>query len=308
MGKRAWITAVVVLALSALFGGSCVVGRWDVARRKEALLEAIREERAALGERPRTVALSMDDVVLEATRVPWPGDRAASGLEDSAQREALFARSMLYVRAALPEISRMDAIGGAVRRSEKDSFTLCLVKPPASDAADQVHAAATRHWIGGALFEDATHQVFPLHAVHGGLRPVSLAFEREVVEADAPLHVRRLEEEYAMRSPSALALARVAADSDLLVVVVDELPEGFAEPETGKSLTATRRPAILPKIEDAPHAVRVVVWSAERREIVLRVRTRVDASEVISRLDVHPTAPSAIQGCQAAVAARRTRT
>lgn len=303
MPRGAWLAAIVVVALTTVFGGSCVLGRWDLARRKEVLLATVRAERALLPERHRTLALAMDEVVLEATG-PWAGDFAAPGLESPEARGRLFSRSMLYVRAALPEVSRLDAIGAAVRRSEKDTVALCLVKPPASAAPEDVRAAATRYWIGGALFEDATHDVFPLYAVHKGLRPIGRAFEAEIVEADASIWVHRLEDEYAERSTSSLALARIAAESELLVVVVDELPEGFTPPDTGKSLTATRRPAILPQIEDQPHLVRAVVWSAERRSVVLRTRTRVDASKERTPAGGYPLAPSALHGCQVALALR----
>lgn len=303
MPRGGWLAAFVVVVLSAVFGGSCVVGRWDLARRKDVLLTTVRAERTVLPERHRTLALAMDDVVLEAT-APWAGDFAAPGLESPDARAKLFAGSMLYVRAALPEVSRLDAISSAVRRSEKDTVALCLVRPPASASPEDVRTAATRYWIGGALFEDATHDVFPLYAVHKGLRPIGRAFEAEIVEADASIWVHRLEDEYAERSASSLALARIAAESQLLVVVVDELPDGFIEPETGKSLTATRRPAVLPRIEDDPHLIRAVVWSAETRSVVLRVRTRVDASKVRTPPGTYPLAPSAVHGCQVAMALR----
>lgn len=303
MSRSASLAAVFIVVISAVFGGSCVLGRWDLARRKEALLANVRAERAVLPERHRTLALAMDDVILEATG-PWPGDFAAPGLDRPEARAKLFGCSLLYVRAALPEVARLDAIGAAVRRSEKDTVALCLVKPPSSASPEDLRAAATRYWIGGALFEDATHDVFPLYTVHKGLRPVGRAFEAEIAEADASLWVHRLEDEYAERSAASLALARIAAESEALVVVVDELPEGFAAPDTGKSLTATRRPAILPRIEDEPHPVRAVVWSAESRSIVLRVRTHVDASKVRPPPGTYPLAPSALHGCQIATALR----
>ncbi|MBX3227656.1 MAG: hypothetical protein KIT84_14975 [Labilithrix sp.] len=238
----------------------------------------------------------MDDVMLEAARVEWPGDLVPR------ERAALFGKTMLFVRAAVPEIARLDAIGAAVRRSEKDTVALCLVKPPATDAPDDVHAGATRYWLGGALFDDATHDVLPLRAVHSGLRPLSKAFAAELAEADDHLSVRRLEEEYELRKPLAIALARTAADAELLVVVADELPEGMPEPVVGKGLTATRRPAVLPGIEAKPHTVRVVVWSAAERAVVLRVRGRVDAKAHPSTR--RPEALVEMHGCQAALLAR----
>ncbi|AKV03813.1 hypothetical protein AKJ09_10476 [Labilithrix luteola] len=220
----------------------------------------------------------------------------------SAARLELLGRTALFVRAALPDVSRLDAIGAAVRRSEKDAFVLCLRKPPASSAPEDIREAATRYWMGGALFEDATHDVLPLHLVHKGLRPLSRAFAEELNEADDHLFVRRLEEEYELRMPSSLAMGRTAASVDLLIAVVDELPEGMPEPEIGKSLTATRRPAILPLIEDAPHFVRAVVWSASTRSVVLRTRTMVDA-RAIGGANTAMIAPH-VQGCQAAMALR----
>jgi hypothetical protein len=144
--------------------------------------------------------------------------------------------------------------------------------------------------------------VIPLSSVHKGLRPLSRAFAVELDEADDHLWLRRLEEEHAHRQPLLVTLARTAADAELLLVVADELPEGMAEPEVGKSLTATKRPALLPLIEDTPHHVRIVVWSAERREIVLRLRTRVDAKTHPSAR--RPQAVAEMHGCQAAIAAR----
>lgn len=100
---------------------------------------------------------------------------------------------------------------------------------------------------------------------------------------DDHLSVLRLEEEHHFRKPLAVALARTAADVELLVVVADELPPGAATPETGRSLTATRRPDILPAVEPVPHVVRVVVWSAAERRVVLRARGAVDARRRSSR-------------------------
>lgn len=297
------LLAVAALVAGAV-GASAAFTARDLEARKGRLRALVAEEREALPDRVRALALAMDEVALAAAAEPWPGDLAAPGLETAAGREALFARSMVYARAAVPEIARLDAIAGAVRRSEKDPLTLCLVRPPEGPTPEDLRAAATRYWIGGALFEDATHAVFPLYAVHDGLRPLGRAFAAELDEATDALWVRRLEEEYAYRKPAALSLARLAADSDLLVVVADELPPGVSAPELGKSITATRRPPLLPRIEDAPHAVRAVVWSAERREIVLRVRTSADAARSRTREAAYPTASSAIQGCQVAMAMR----
>jgi hypothetical protein len=302
MGGRKWMLAGA--ALVAFVGAAYGASRLDLTRRKRALARAVAAEQAALGERPRALVNAMDDVILEAAKTPWPGDVQAPELAGANERAALFKRTMLYMRAALPEVARLDAIGGAVRRSEKDTVALCLVKPPASASPDDVHAAATRYWLGGALFDDATHDVLPLNVVHKGLRPLSRAFATELEEADDHLSIRRLEEEHDFRQPLAVTLARTAADAELLVVAVDELPEGMAEPEVGKSLTATRRPAILPLIEDAPHHVRVLVWSAERREVILRVRTRVDAKTAPSSR--RPRAVAEMHGCQAAFALRGT--
>lgn len=298
--RRKWIIATA--ALGAIVSAAYTGSRLDIHRRKHAMTSAIAAERAALPDRPRALVGAMDDVILEATRTPWPGDFTHTDIGAPERRAGLFQQSMLFVRAALPEVARLDAIGGAVRRSDKDTFALCLVKPPATTSPDDVHAAATRFWLGGALLDDATHSVLPLSSVHKGLRPLSRAFAVELEEADDHLSLRRLEEEHTYRQPLQVTLARTAADADLFVVVVDELPEGMAEPEVGRSLTATRRPAILPMIEDTPHHVRIVVWSAERREIVLRLRTRVDAKTHPSSR--RPQAVAEMHGCQAAIAAR----
>ncbi|MDF2696344.1 MAG: hypothetical protein K0S65_4727 [Labilithrix sp.] len=297
---RKWILAAMVLA--TLVGIAYGASRLELARRNRAVARAVAAERGALAERPRALVDAMDDVILEAARSPWGGDHHAADLATAEQRADLFKRTMLYARAALPEVARLDAIAGAVRRSEKDTVALCLVKPPPSAAPDDVHAAATRFWLGGALFDEATHDVLPLNVVHKGLRPLSQAFATELEAADDHLSIRLLEEEHDYRKPLTITLARTAADAELLVVVVDELPDGMAEPEVGRSLTATRRPAILPTIEDAPHHVRVVVWSAERRAVVLRVRTRVDAKT--SPSSRRPQAVAEMHGCQAALAAR----
>ena len=293
MGKQTWLIAVV--AFGGLVATAYGATRWELGRRKQELRAAVAAEHAALPERPRALVDAMDDVVLEAARTPWAGDLGAPDA-------TLFGKTMLYVRGAVPEMARLDAIGAAVRRSEKDTFALCAVKPPPSAAPDDVHRAATRFWLGGALFDEATHDVLPLHAVHAGLRPLSRAFAAELDEADDHLYVRRLEEEFDYRKPLAVVLARTAADAELLVVVADELPPGMPEPEVGASLTATRRPAILPSFEHVPHTVRVVVWSAAARKIVLRLRAPVDAKTRPSTL--RPEAVIEMHGCQAALAAR----
>jgi hypothetical protein len=294
--NRRWLVAGVafVLLVTLAYG----VSRWELGRRKQDLRAAVAREHAALPERPRALVDAMDDVVLEAAAEPWPGDL---GKPDA----TLFGKTMLYLRAAVPEIARLDAIGASVRRSEKDTFALCAVKPPASEQPDDVHAAATRYWLGGALFEDATHDVLPLHAVHAGLRPLSHAFATELDEADDHLSIRRLEEEYDYRRPLTVALARTAADAELLVVVADELPPDMPAPEVGRGLTATRRPAILPSFEDKPHVVRVLVWSAAERKVVLRLRAPVDARTRPSSR--RPEAVAEMHGCQAAIAARGCR-
>lgn len=296
MKSRNWLIAV-----ATVLGLVCVahaVSRSELGKRRQALRAAVARERSALPERPRVLVEAMDDVALEAAAEPWRGDLGRP-------EPALFTKSMLYLRAAVPEIARLDAIGSAVRRSEKDTFTLCAVKPPASAAPDDVYAAATRFWLGGALFDEATHDVLPLSSVHAGLRPLSRAFAIELDEADDHLSIRRLEEEYDFRKPLAIALARTAADAELLVVVADELPPEMPAPEVGKGLTATRRPAILPSFEHLPHVVRVVVWSATERKVVLRLRAPVDA--VTRPASRRPQAFVEMHGCQAAIAARGCR-
>ncbi len=296
-----WVAAALLLcvALGALGGA---LDAWDIARRRRALMRAIEDERAVLPERPRAFVSAMDDVVLDAARLPYPGDFVAPEVAEPRALDALLGGSALYLRAVLPEVARLDAIAGAVRRSEKDAFVLCWRRPPTSAAAVDVHAAATRYWIGGALHEDATHDVLPLSAVHAGLRPLSHAFADELAQADGRLWLSRLESEYTLRSSNMLALARTAANADVLVTVLDELPDGFAEPDVGRSLTATRRPALLPIIQDTPHMVRIAVWNAAVGRTVLRVRTKVDVTKLGSR-DAVMTAPH-IQGCQAAMALR----
>lgn len=293
-------TAILFTVLMAVLGGA--LNAWDLSHRRRSLARAIEDERAVLGARPRALVSVMDDVVLEAARQPYPGDLTAPEVATPDGREALLAASALYVRAALPEVARLDAIAASVRRSEKDAFVLCWRHPPASGRAQDIHAAATRYWIGGALFEDATHDVLPLAAVHAGLRPLSHAFADELAQADGHLWIGRLESEYSLRTANMLALARTAANADVIVTVVDELPEGVAEPEVGRSLTATRRPALLPRIEDLPHYVRVNVWSAVLARTVLRVRTRVDVI-ALGSTDATMAAPH-IHGCQAAMAMR----
>ncbi|MBX3186605.1 MAG: hypothetical protein KF819_06305 [Labilithrix sp.] len=296
-----WVLGAVLFTGAIALAGS-LASSWDLERRRRAIAEAVEEEKAALPERPRALVAAMDDVILETAALPYPGDLVDREIAPPRVRAALLASSALYVRAALPEVARLDALGAAVRRSDKDAFVLCLRRPPATDAGADVAAAATSAWIGGALFEDATHDVLPLHAVHAGLRPLSRAWADELASADGHLWVRRLEEEYEERRPLVLSLARTAASADVLVVVVDELPDGMAEPEVGRSLTATRRPAVLPRIEDAAHFVRVAVWSARMRRVVLRVRARVDVAPL--RLENPAMVSAHVHACQAALALR----
>lgn len=291
------LLAVTALGLLGYTGSEL-----DVRRRRTNLARAVGEELALLPERQRALVQTMDGVILEAAADPWPGDLTSPELRASDARDAFLRRPAAYVRAALPEVARLDAIGQAVRRSDKDAFVLCLARPPTGDTPGDVRAAATRYWMGGALFEDATHDVLPLAIVHKGLRPLSRAFAAELGEAGDHLSLRRLEDEYELRMPSALTLARTAASVDLLMVVVDELPEGMTAPEVGRSLTATRRPAILPRIEDRPHAVRAVVWDAVSRKVALRVRTRVDVGPL--HLDNPAMVAAQVHACQAAGALR----
>lgn len=289
-------TCVVAVLAKAAMG-------LDLARRKKALTAAIALERAALPERTQVLLDAVDRVVVDAAAEPWPGDLAADPFVEIGARRALLARQLLYVRAALPEIARLDAVNAAVRRSEKDTVALCLRHPPAERATgEEVRAVATRYWLGGALFDDATRDVLRLDDVMRGLRPLTSAFSAELGQADEALWVKKLEDEQAHRSGTALALARTAAQADLLLVVVDELPDGMEAPEVGPGLTASRRPAILPRIEDRAHVVRAVVWDAGRREVVLRLRTRVDAGAL--GLKDPERAASEVQGCQVAMALR----
>lgn len=296
-----WVATAVLFCLAVAAIGHALDGL-ALAHRRRALARAIDDERAVLAPRPRALVATMDDVVLEAARLPYPGDLVAPEVDTPEKRDKVLASSALYVRAALPEVARLDAIASAVRRSEKDAFVLCWRHPPASGRAEDIRAAATRYWIGGALFEDATHDVLPLTAVHAGLRPLSHAFADELAQSDGHLWMSRLESEYTLRTANMLALARTAANADVIVTVVDELPEGMAEPEVGRSLTATRRPALLPRIEDTPHVVRVVVWDTVLARTVLRVRTRVDVG-ALGNAEASMMAPH-VHGCQAAMAMR----
>src|SRR5262245_54329360 len=80
---------------------SWLLAGWDVERRKRALTRHVEDERAVLSERSRAIVSAMDDVILTTAAMPYPGDVSMPSPE---ARAALFARPLVYVRAALPEV------------------------------------------------------------------------------------------------------------------------------------------------------------------------------------------------------------
>lgn len=277
----------------------------DLRLRRESLLARTAAETAALSPAQARFLPTAERVIVElarAGRADFDADQVSDELSAPGALDELLRRPWGYFRGVQPEVPRPEAVARAAWASWKDGFVLCATEPPATSRPEDLYATARRYYMRGALFEDATADVTRLANVHRGIRVLTPGWADEVRASDDALWLRRLELEEAERTSAAVARAKAAAASRLLIVVIDELPPGRSAPEVGPSLTDGQRESILPLVEEEPHWARVLVHDLEADRPLLRLRRHLDARRLGISNSLSYTA--VLQGCELAVETR----
>lgn len=247
------------------------------ARRAE-LLEKVRREAAEVGP---------DGHAAAAQVLPWlplfagvhSGDLVADELRPAGAFASLLGRPTIYVRGSLAGLAgRVDESAAS---SFKDAFVVCLSAPPSARAEPllKARARAALSGRGDALLPAAG--VERLNDALVGLPFLGPEWEKKVQAARSREELERLRRDFE-RAP--IARAKAAARAKLLLVVADE-----PSTEPGPSELDGER----------PHDVRVGLVNLAARQVLLRLRRRVDPSwsSVATRAEY----ASAIDSCALAL-------
>jgi hypothetical protein len=208
---------------------------------------------------------------------------------------AWLSRPGVYIRGAAPELADASRLNDAATTSIKDAFLLCLLSPPPSSDELDVLAKVNGVYFGGAKVDRQTENVRRLLDARVGLEVLHESFEDQVRGATSLDALKKLERSIA---GSTIASAKKAAVSELLIVVVDEVDGVSDVKATGRDVDP-----LSYRAQEGTHHARVALVDLASDSVLLRVRRRVDASELSKRATMHRVAA---QGCRLALEARRT--
>ena len=190
----------------------------------------------------------------------WEGDIVNDELRKPGALESRLSRPSLFVRGDLHKLSKPDQLMEAAVGSVKDAVLLCLSDPP-----DSREDKAVLQKIRGANFAAVLPSVRRFYDAEAGLRLLQPWWEAHVRSASELKVLQNLQAEWT-RAP--LEDGRLAANSELLLVVVNEPPE--FEPNAEK--WDGRRP------EERPHALRMGLVDLRAQTVLLRLRRKLDPS------------------------------
>ena len=228
----------------------------------------LESQRAALLERVRRESdeLSPDELAAPQRMLPWlallsaryEGDSVADELRPSAAFSASIARPTVYVRGPLSSFGDASRVTESASGSFKDAFVLCLNAPPSERSEKLLRVKARAAYSGRGEEMKSTLHVQRLMDALVGLPYLGSEWESRVRNADSREALDKLQRNFE-RAP--LDGARLAARARLLLFVMDE-PSDKAGPS---ELDGER-----------PHDVRVTMVDLVKREVLLRLRRRVD--------------------------------
>jgi hypothetical protein len=262
---RPRISMAAMIPISALLtvAGLMLFSHWmssrELGQARGELLEKIAIQRASL---PADYAsfLPMTETWVARIAGNYEGDLIADELRKEGALHAQLLRPALFVRDTQPRLARADQLMDASAGSVKDAVLLCLGDPPDSRAEK-----AVTQKIKGANFAAVFPSMHRFYDAEAGLSLLGPSWEAAVRAAPDVKVVHNLNSVW-MRAP--LDDGRKAASAELLLVVVDELPEmePKADPSDG------RRP------EERPHAMRLALVDLRAQSVLLRLRRTQDSS------------------------------
>jgi hypothetical protein len=234
---------LVAVVLVGLAFASYRAERRAVAEERTGLLAALDEKRAQLPGGHQAFVAATDRWISEAARETDRTDVIAPSAKGLAALDGWLHRPAVYVRLpAAAAAGDARAIDAAARASSKDSFLVCLLKPPPSRAEKDLLTKVRGVYFGGAKVEDDTSNVRRLADAHVGLSAVGPSFEGAARGADGLTAVRKLRREL---DGAPVAEAAKAAAAELFIVVVDEATEArvlLVDLATKSVLLRVRRP------------------------------------------------------------------
>jgi hypothetical protein len=224
-GTKVWLLRLFPVLVAAVLGGLAFASyraeRRAVADEKSALLHALDERLAQLPRGHEGFVAATDRWIAEAARGTDREDVVA--LKGAAALDGWLRRPAVYVHlSAAAATGDAHAIDEAARASSKDSFLVCLLRPPASPSEKDRLAKVRGVYFGGAKVDDDTANVRRLADAHVGLAAIGPSFAVAARGAEGLSMITKLRREL---DGAPVAEAAKAAAAELFVVVVDEATE-----------------------------------------------------------------------------------
>jgi hypothetical protein len=267
-GARATPRLVAGLRLLALLAICAVLTVSLVARsRARSQVEHVRDELARTLKRERALlpregldTVGRVETWLSRLSGPYEGDLVGSEVRGRGALDRVLSPPTVYVRGGLAEFGTKEAIERTAAASTKDAFLLCLIDPPLSREERALLGQVRLAYSGGKPFQERTGNVARFHAAQVGRALLSPESERRIVRAETLRELEQISRDY-MAAP--FSEARLAHSARLLLAVIDEpgVSTGLSEMDG-----------------ERPHDVRVALVDLAVKDVLLRVRRRVDPS------------------------------
>jgi hypothetical protein len=227
-GPRRWgfarlfpvIAFATVLVLGAL---GYREARRELAAERAALLAELAERRSGLPAGAEGFVARTEGFLVEAASGDDAGDLVDPALRVPGALDAWLQKPAVYVRASATDLRDPAKIGDAARASSKDSFLVCLTKPPPSDSEHDLLRKVRGVYFAGAKVDDETANVRRLAEARLGLAVLSTAFEESARREEEVKTLRRMRKEL---SAAPVEQAKRAVAAELMIVAVDLPPVG----------------------------------------------------------------------------------
>ncbi|PKN47338.1 MAG: hypothetical protein CVU63_06530 [Deltaproteobacteria bacterium HGW-Deltaproteobacteria-20] len=268
------LPAVAIL----LVVGIAVMSNWstrrETARTRSELMTSIQQARASLAPEASYFLPVVESWVVRLAG-PYEGDLVSDQVRLSGGLRAQLKRPVVYVRGPLTDLARSDQIPMAANASMKDSLLLCLLDPPSSTTEDEVLAK-----VRGANFTLLAPNIRRLHEAEAGLGVLRPSWEDRVGAAPDRKALASLQRDFT-RAP--IEDGKLAASAEVLVVAIDEPPEG----------------EVRGAAADHPHAVRLGIVDLRSDTVLVRLRRPTNPSAVGA--EARTAFGRAVAGCQTGV-------
>jgi hypothetical protein len=266
------VVAIVVVV------GLAVMNTWSTRRETESmrreLTTSIHEARASLAPEASDFLPVAESWIVRLAG-PYEGDMVSEQVRHSGGIRTQLKRPVVYFRGSLTDLARSDQIPMAAGASMKDSLLLCLLEPPSSTTEKEVLAK-----VRGENFTLFAPNIRRLHEAEAGLAVLRPSWEYRVQAAADRKALASLQRDFA-RAP--MQDGKLAASAEVLVVAIDEPPEG----------------EVRGAAADRPHVVRLGIVDLRSDTVLVRLRRPTNPSAVGD--EARPAFGRAVAGCQTAV-------